>query len=91
MTTAEDAAYAFGAGDFAFSGAATDDTLASVRIVTLPAAGRLTLFALPVSAGEAVTRADIDAGEACLHPGRQRERGCLRELHVQGRRRHRGE
>ena len=62
VTTAEDAAYAFRADDFGFSGAASDDTLASVRIVTLPGAGRLMLLALPVSAGEAVTRADIDAG-----------------------------
>ena len=68
VTTAEDAAYAFRAGDFGFSGAASDDTLASVRIVTLPAAGRLTLLGLPVSAGEAVTRADIDAGRLLFTP-----------------------
>ena len=68
VTTAEDAAYAFRAGDFAFSGAASGDTLASVRIVTLPAAGSLMLFALPVSAGEAVTRADIDAGRLLFTP-----------------------
>ena len=68
VTTPEDAAYAFGAGDFAFSGAASDDTLASVRIVTVPAAGRLTLLGLPVSAGEAVTRADIDAGRLVFTP-----------------------
>ena len=68
VTTAEDAAYAFRADDFAFSGAASGDTLASVRIVTLPAAGRLTLLGLAVSAGEAVTRADIDAGRLVFTP-----------------------
>ena len=68
VTTAEDAAYTFEADDFGFSGAASDDTLASVRIVTLPAAGRLTLLGLPVSAGEAVTRADIDAGRLLFTP-----------------------
>ena len=68
MTTAEDAAYAFRSDDFAFSGAATDDTLASVRIVTLPDAGRLTLLGLPVSAGNTVTRADIDAGRLLFTP-----------------------
>ena len=68
VTTAEDEAYAFRAGDFGFSGAASDDTLASVRIVTLPDAGRLTLLALPVSAGDRVTWADIDAGRLAFTP-----------------------
>ena len=68
VTTAEDAAYAFRADDFGFSGAASGDTLASVRIVTLPGAGRLTLLGLPVSAGDAVTRVDIDAGRLVFTP-----------------------
>ena len=68
VTTAEDEAYAFRAGDFGFSGAASDDRLASLRIVTLPGAGKVTLLALPVSAGDRVTWADIDAGRLAFTP-----------------------
>jgi len=42
VTTAEDTAYAFDAGDFNFDGVNDGDALQSVRIVTLPGAGSLT-------------------------------------------------
>ena len=68
VTTLEDTPYAFGAGEFNFSGAETDDTLAGVTVVTLPGAGALTLDASPVTANQTVTRADIDAGKFAFAP-----------------------
>ncbi|NJK42781.1 MAG: cytochrome c [Aquincola sp.] len=39
------------------------DALAAVRIDALPAAGQLLLDAVPVIAGQVVTRADLDRGQ----------------------------
>ena len=67
-TTAEDTPYAFAAADFGFSDADPGDTLASVRIVTLPAAGSLTDGGAAVTAGQSIARADIDAGRLVFAP-----------------------
>ena len=54
VATAEDTAYTFGAGDFAFADADTGDALASVTVVTLPVEGKLTLDGAAVTADQAV-------------------------------------
>ena len=63
VTTAEDTAYAFGASDFNFADTDSGDALASVKIVTLPAAGSLTLSSTAVSADGTVTKAQLDNGD----------------------------
>ncbi len=67
-TTAEDTPYAFSAADFGFADADMGDTLASVRIVTLPGAGSLTNDGAPVTPGQSIARADIDAGKLVFAP-----------------------
>ena len=59
VTTEEDTDYTFSAGDFNFSDADAGDDLASVTVVTLPAAGALALDGAAVVAGQAVAAADI--------------------------------
>ena len=68
ITTPEDMAYAFGAGDFNFSGVDMDDMLAGVTVVTLPAKGTLTFDGTAVTADQTVTRVDIDAGKLSYAP-----------------------
>ena len=70
VTTTEDTEYIFSAADFNFSDTDSDDTLESVSIVTLPASGKgtLTLSGTAVSAGDSVSRADIDAGNLKYMP-----------------------
>ncbi len=68
VTTLEDTPYAFGAGDFNFSGADMNDTLEGVTVVSLPAEGALTLGGSPVTANQTVTRAAIDAGRLSFAP-----------------------
>ena len=61
VTTAEDTAYAFAAGDFGFSD--TDgNAFAAVKIAALPASGTLTNNGAVVTAGQSVSAADIAAG-----------------------------
>ena len=62
VTTAEDRAYTFTADDFGFMDADTGDTLASVKIVTVPALGTLTFdrTGTAVTANDVVTKAQID-------------------------------
>ena len=48
VTIDEDTSYPFGPGDFAFTDTDEGDALASVRLVTLPGAGTLTLGGVPV-------------------------------------------
>ena len=65
---------------------------AAVKITTLPGAGSLTDNGVAVSAGQSSSAlADIAGGKLDVHPGGQRQRGGLRELHLPGagRRRHR--
>ena len=62
VTTGEDRAYTFTADDFGFMDADTGDTLASVKIVTVPALGTLTFdrTGTAVTANDVVTKAQID-------------------------------
>ena len=68
MTTNEDTAYAFDAGDFNFADADTGDVLASVTVVTLPARGVLALDGAPVTADQSVAKADLDADSLVYTP-----------------------
>ena len=60
-TVDEDTSYSFQTGDFAFADADPGDALASVRVVTLPAAGKgtLELSGAPVTADDAVATSDL--------------------------------
>ena len=68
VTTGEDMAYAFTAGDFGFLDTDTGDTLASVRIVTVPTPGELALDGTAVLADAVVTKADIDLDKLTFTP-----------------------
>ena len=80
VATDEDTAYVFGATDFGFSDFDPDDTLVSVRIVTLPEKGLLTLDTTTVTSeqsttttgtvtlDESISRTDIDAGRLRFTP-----------------------
>ncbi len=70
VTTDEDTAYEFAAGDFNFADADTGDALASVTVVTLPAAGKgvLALDGAPVTADQSVAKADLDADKLVYTP-----------------------
>ena len=59
VTTDEDMAYTFAAADFNFDDTDSGDALASVTLVTLPAAGALELGGAPVTEDEVVAAADI--------------------------------
>ena len=67
MTTDEDTAYTFAAGDFGFTDG-DGDTLASVTVVTVPAAGSLALDGTAVTADAEVTKAELDGGEFKFTP-----------------------
>ena len=67
--TLQNTTYTFGAGDFGFSDPDAGATMTAVRIDTLPAAGSLTLAGFgPVTAGQLISRADIDAGNLQFTP-----------------------
>ena len=70
VTTGEDRAYAFTADDFGFVDADAGDTLASVTIVTVPAAGSLALDGTAVMAVGVVTKAQIDDSDLTFTPAR---------------------
>ena len=67
VTTDEDTAYTFAAGDFGFTDG-DGDALASVTVVTVPAAGSLTLDGTAVTADAEVTKAELDGGEFKFTP-----------------------
>ena len=67
VTIGSDRAYTFEADDFGFADDDAD-TLASVRIESLPRAGALALGGTPVSLSDVVTRADIDADRFTFTP-----------------------
>ena len=90
VTTDEDTAYTFAAEDFGFTDG-DGDVLASVTVVTVPAAGSLTLDGTAVTADAEVTKAELDGGRVQVHACGGRERGGVREFHVQGERRDGGE
>ena len=64
----EDTPYTFAAADFNFVATTLGDTLASVRIHTLPADGALTLNSVDVTAGQSVTRIQLNAGQLVYRP-----------------------
>ena len=72
VVTLKNNAYTFTASDFRFSDVDAEhgQSLQSVRIVTLPASGKgtLTLGGTAVTAGQSVTKADIDAGRLTYTP-----------------------
>ena len=70
VTTGEDRAYAFEADDFGFDDADAGATLASVTIVTVPAAGTLALDGTAVMADDVVTKAQIDGDMLTFTPAR---------------------
>ncbi|MFO1318467.1 MAG: Ig-like domain-containing protein [Burkholderiales bacterium] len=58
-TIDEDTSYAFGATDFPFADGDAGASLQAVRIVSLPAAGTLTLAGVPVTAGQVIPTSEI--------------------------------
>ena len=70
VSTNEDEAFTFAAADFGFSD--VDDSpanaLAAVVIAKLPGVGSLILGGVPVTAGAAVSKADIDLGKLVFTP-----------------------
>ena len=70
VTTGEDRAYTFTAADFGFMDADAGDTLASVKIVTVPAAGSWRSTARRSLTDAVVTKAQIDGGMLTFTPAR---------------------
>ena len=68
LTIASDSEYTLTAEDFGFTTRNAGDTLHSVRIETLPAAGALALDSATVSLSDVVTKADIDASKLTFTP-----------------------
>ena len=68
LTIASETAYTLTAEDFGFADVNAGDTLHSVRIETLPAAGALELDSAVVSQSDVVTKADIDASKLAFTP-----------------------
>ncbi|EHR71078.1 VCBS repeat-containing protein [Burkholderiales bacterium JOSHI_001] len=69
ISTSEDTPVTITAVDFGFSDPDVGDTMAAVRIDTLPATGSLTLNGVAVTPGQVISRADIDAGRLSYLPG----------------------
>jgi trimeric autotransporter adhesin len=70
VTVNEDASYTFTAANFGFSDAsdAPANNFSAVKITTIPGAGSLTLNGVAVTAGQSITKADIDAGKLKFAP-----------------------
>ncbi|HND54118.1 MAG TPA: Ig-like domain-containing protein, partial [Pirellulaceae bacterium] len=70
VATREDTAYVFAVNDFGFSDPIDSpaNSFASVKIVSLPSAGALTLNNIAVAAGDFVTKSDLDAGKLLFTP-----------------------
>ena len=68
VLTPRNTAYTFTASEFGFADTNAGDTLASVRIVTLPAEGTLALDGTAVTPDQVVTRADIDDKKLIFTP-----------------------
>ena len=68
VTTAEDTAYTFTADDFGFMDDDAGDTLASVKIVTVPDEGTLALAGTAVALNDVVTKAQIDGDMLTFTP-----------------------
>jgi hypothetical protein len=67
VTTDEDTPYTFTSADFHFSDI-DGDSLASVRISSLPGVGMLQLSGVEVALGQTISRAEIDAGDLTYVP-----------------------
>ena len=67
VTTNEDTAYRFTVADFGFADG-DGDTLASVKVVSPPMAGSLTLDGTTVTANKVVTKTQLDDGELVFTP-----------------------
>ena len=67
-TINEDSAYVVRRADFGFQDVDRGQTLSAVRIDTLPARGSLLLAGVPVTAGQVIQVADIDAGKLSFAP-----------------------
>jgi len=63
ITVNEDASYTFVASDFNFSDVDAGNVLTQVQITALPSSGTLALNGTAVTANQAITKADIDAGK----------------------------
>ncbi|WP_081813257.1 DUF4347 domain-containing protein [Methylobacter tundripaludum] len=63
ITVNEDASYTFVASDFNFSDVDAGNVLSQVQITALPSSGTLALNGTAVTANQAITKADIDAGK----------------------------
>ena len=70
VSTSEDTAYTFAAADFGFTDTDSGDTLHSVKITALPAAGKgaLALDGTAVAANGTVTKAELDDGDLVYTP-----------------------
>ena len=68
VTTDEDTAYPFTAGNFSFTDTDTADRLVSVTIVTVPLAGTLALSGMAVTAGDSVAKTAVDGGSLTFTP-----------------------
>ena len=68
VTTNEDTVYTFAASDFNFADVDSGAALASVKVVTLPANGSLTLDGAAVTTNQVITKTDIDAGKLKYGP-----------------------
>ena len=68
VTTDEDRAHTFAAGEFSFSDTDSGDTLSLVEVVTLPSDGTLTLDGTDVTVNQDVTESDIDADKLVFTP-----------------------
>ena len=68
VATAVDTPYTFTADDFGFADTDTGDTLASVKIVTVPTPGTLALDGTAVLADAVVTKAQIDGDMLTFTP-----------------------
>ena len=64
----EDSHRVFGAEDFGFADADAGDNLVAVRLVTLPGDGALSIDGVAATAGQTVSRRDIDAGKLRFTP-----------------------
>jgi len=67
-TLAEDGSYTVAATDFGFADADAGQTLANIRIDTLPAAGTLLLNGAAVAAGAVISAVDVAAGHLVFVP-----------------------
>jgi hypothetical protein len=70
VTTLEDTAYVFSAGDFGFtdSSDALANALAAIKITALPGAGTLTLAGVAITAGQTISAVSIASGNLQFTP-----------------------